>query len=263
MIAWAAMEQPDGRMEVAGAPGPYYADYLRSALHSLVAVQLDDSGGFRESALGTLGRASNVHPAKLTADFSGYALLAFAQYRLLRGEVANPMPANRYDYIQGVSERDGVTTINYWGDQRITQRLAFPNNGWPVLGGGALPTPTLTYRPDGTAAEFEGTTLFLPVTLAAETLTTGTLRQVPMVIAPESGTAQATMEAWEQGWARLTLAAAPGQRVSVRFGWLAPGTPVRLARNGAPLETATAAANGEASFVVVGDGAAATLGARW
>ncbi len=78
VVMWAALEEPEGRMEVAGAPGPAYIEYARNAIHAMTALLMHDSGGIRDGALGVLGRASAVNDAVLTADFSGYYLLLMA-----------------------------------------------------------------------------------------------------------------------------------------------------------------------------------------
>lgn len=204
VVLWAALHDPDGRIKVAGGPGSRYIDYATDAIHSAAALLMTDTGAMREAYQGTLGKGSAVTSHLLTADFSGYFLTLLAYYHLYQRDVSNPMPVNALDYVQGIGEHEGVTTIKYLGDDTISQQLAVPYTNCPVLAGGVFTTPALTVEPGGEITQLASKTLQLAATLPEKSLASGTLQQVPLRLTPTLGSGEVTVNSWSKNLMQWT-----------------------------------------------------------
>jgi hypothetical protein len=257
----AALEYP-GRYLPVQSNSQYmtYEDYARHGIHHILADLQDDYGAVIELGVGTLGTASSVTYTKQCTDLTGYALVALALFKaLIRRVVSNPFPANGHDYIQGFGENGGTVTISYLGNLTYTQDLTLPRTDRPLLCGGLMSTPTLTFRPDGTASELTGNTITRSVTMPLQQQATATVRQLPVEFMPFSGTVTVLPASWSSTGGSFTITPSASGLLRVRVYEVTAGHVVTFKIGGVQVAQAVADAAGLAEGIWSGSSGAQTL----
>jgi hypothetical protein len=260
ILAFAMADYPDDDIPVQNdAEWMSYNDYVRHSFHAAIAAEQDDNGAIIEAAVGTLGVASAVLYTKECVDLTGYFLMLAAAYHMtVLRDTTYPVPASGHDYVQGLAlDAVGTVTSYYLGDLTLSQTWAVPTPNRPLLCGGLLTTPTLTFGTTGAATELATGAIALSVPMVVQEYDTGTVRQLPITITPSVGTVTVTPASWGSGGGTLEMALTEGQTTTIGVT-VAPSSVVTV-RRGAQFTRGLSDASGAYTTQLTGDGETADV----